>query len=50
MKIILKMVFQADPVNDQKRSAEKAVSETRWGIGTSFVWHTKISGNIDKEV
>jgi hypothetical protein len=22
MKIILKMVFQADPVNDQKRSAE----------------------------
>jgi hypothetical protein len=29
MKIILKMVFQADPVNDQKRSAENFVSGTR---------------------
>ena len=36
MKIILKMVFQADPVNDQKRSAQRAVSETRWGIGAAF--------------
>jgi hypothetical protein len=28
MKIILKIVFQADPVNDQKRSAESCQRKT----------------------
>jgi hypothetical protein len=31
MKIILKMVFQADPVNDQKRSAERELSAKHVG-------------------